>query len=396
MKKILLTLLFAFAMFISKSQIINSCSTAESDTLANEQLPWFGNNQYLRTFLDSIGYYGNISNRIIGTNQVVYHIPVKFWVHRNSNGTGGPIETQLQNLMDNLNNFYNVQNRTLMGFYMKCQIGYINDDNTMNLSDAQAKTEGVQMKEEGCVNIHVVNSFASNSPGTTTLGVFYPQAPDAVFIARQTYEGAFPSVLSHEIGHLFGLLHTHEHNTRGRCRKEAIDRNRTWPTFNLCFSRLRSNRICEATGDCLDDTPADPNLLNNNSCAYILPVQNDSWGDNYNAPPAGSQQPDRRYIMSYNQLQNCINRFSDLQIGVMLHSIERGRFSNLRNPWVSRSTYDEYEPDNIPAMGINRTITLGQIQERNFHQQYSITQFTNCDVDWVRFTPNCSGTYVFR
>ena len=226
--------------------------------------------------------------------------------------------------------------------------------------------------------------------------MFYPQAPDAVFIAQLAYTGGFPDVLSHEIGHLFGLLHTHEHNTRGRCRKEAIDRNRTWPTLNLCFSRLRSNRICEATGDCLDDTPADPNLLNNNSCAYILPVQNDSWGDNYNAPPTGSQQPDTRYIMSYNQQQACINRFSDLQIAVMIHCIERGRFSNLRNPWVSRSTYDEYEPDNTPLMGRNRTITIGQIQERNFHQQYNLSQWTMCDVDWVSFTPTCSGTHTIR
>lgn len=381
-------------MFISKSQIINSCSTAESDTLENEQLPWFGNNQYLRTFLDSIGYYGNTSNRIIGTNQVVYHIPVKFWVHRNSNGTGGPTEVQLQRLMDNLNNFYNVQNRTLMGFYMKCQIDYINDDNTMNLSDAQARAEGVQMKEEGCVNVHIANAVSNAPPGTITLGVFYKAAPDAVFIAQQAYGVNFPDVLSHEIGHLFGLLHTHEHENTGRCRKEAIDRNRTWPTFNLCFRRLRSNRICEATGDCLDDTPADPNLINNNSCAYVLPAQTDPWGDNYNAPPAGSQQPDTRFIMSYNQNQTCINRFSNLQIGVMLHSIERGRFSNLRNSWVTRSTYDEYEPDNTPNMA--RPILLGQIQERNFHQQFNLSQWTMCDVDWVSYTANCSGTYALQ
>ena len=279
---------------------------------------------------------------------------------------------------------------------MKCGIEFVDDDNKMNISDAQAKSDGVQLKQEGCVNIHIVNSFASNPTGGITLGVFYPQAPDAVFIAQQAYTGAFPDVLSHEIGHLFGLLHTHEHNTRGRCRKEAIDRNRTWPTLNLCFRRLRSNRICEATGDCLDDTPADPLLLTNNSCNYVLAGLSDTWGDNYSVPPAGSQQPDIRYIMSYNQRQDCINRFSDLQIAVMIHCIERGRFSNLKNPWISRSTYDEYEPDNTPTMGINRTITLTQIQERNFHQEYSITQFTNCDVDWVSFTPNCSGTYTIR
>ena len=114
MKKLILIALFSASIFISKSQIIYTCNTPESDTLQDEKLPWFGNNQYLRTFLDSITYYGSGTNRIIGFNQVKYHIPVKFWVHRNSNGTGGPTEFQIQRLMDNLNNFFNVQNRTLM------------------------------------------------------------------------------------------------------------------------------------------------------------------------------------------------------------------------------------------------------------------------------------------
>jgi Secretion system C-terminal sorting domain len=42
-----------------------------------------------------------------------------------------------------------------------------------------------------------------------------------------------------------------------------------------------------------------------------------------------------------------------------------------------------------------RNITLGEIQERNFHQDYMggiDPNYESCDVDWVRFVPPCNAT----
>jgi hypothetical protein len=53
-----------------------------------EQIPWYGNNKYLESLLDSLGYTNN-SQRIVGLDRVWFKVPIKFWVYRFSNGTGG-------------------------------------------------------------------------------------------------------------------------------------------------------------------------------------------------------------------------------------------------------------------------------------------------------------------
>lgn len=94
MNRILLTViaLFCFAN-TTCAQISDTviCDYPDRDTTEAELLPWFGNNDYLENFLDSIGYpTAYTSNRIIGPDQVRYHIPIKFWVYRDNNGIGGP------------------------------------------------------------------------------------------------------------------------------------------------------------------------------------------------------------------------------------------------------------------------------------------------------------------
>ena len=49
------------------------------------------------------------------------------------------------------------------------------------------------------------------------------------------------------------------------------------------------------------------NLISNWACNYILPPDTDHWGDVYNTPPSGSQQPDPSLIMSYNAFRTCCN-----------------------------------------------------------------------------------------
>lgn len=126
--------------------------------------------------------------------------------------------------------------------------------------------------------------------------------------------------------------------------------------------------------------------------------QTDPWNDQYEAPPVGSLPPDTRNILSYNGLRGCRDVFSRLQIAVMLYSIERGKSKNNRDGWKDlKAEYDEYEPDNDPTTA--RSITFGEIQERNFHQEYTSEDiwgnpvWTMCDVDWVRFVAPCTSTF---
>jgi hypothetical protein len=93
---------FPTILFAQTNILENECETPERDTTEFKNLPWFDNNQYLYTLLDSLGYNGSSTNynKSIETIGVKYRIPVKFWVYRDSNGNGGPADADLQTLMD--------------------------------------------------------------------------------------------------------------------------------------------------------------------------------------------------------------------------------------------------------------------------------------------------------
>lgn len=380
-----------------KAQIVDTliCDVQDRDTTQFEHLPWFGNNAYLETFLDSIGYpsAGGVS-RIVGPDRVKFHVPIKFWIYRNSAGIGGPTFLQLRNYMDNLNKTFNVDNQTLIGFYMRCEIGYIDDDSHVNVeSDTEAWSLLQNHKDRGCINIHIANTISDNANGIQYRARFF--GVDGIFLSRQTSSDELATVFPHEVGHYFELDHTHQYYDKGKCRKEAIDRNRYWPTFSLCFGSLHSNRICEATGDGLEDTPADPELNSNASCTYNAAGnyngRTDLWNDFYQTPPIGSSVPSTRNIMSYNRDRQCRVAFSRMQIAVLLYSLYRGKNTNNFAAWQdSKGEYDDFEMDNFQEAA--RVIALDENQEHNFNQQYyGDGVWGQCDVDWVTFTAPCNS-----
>lgn len=75
------------------------------DTTEFTQLDWFDNNQVLEDFLDNMGYDNPGARIMDGVTK--YRIPVKFWIYRADNGSGGPDQRQIRNMMDNLNRLYN-------------------------------------------------------------------------------------------------------------------------------------------------------------------------------------------------------------------------------------------------------------------------------------------------
>jgi hypothetical protein len=388
---IIINLIFLYFGFNAKAQI-GECDYVDRDTAEFRQLSYFDNNDLLETFLDSMGY-PSPNSRISSSSRIWFRVPVAFWVYRDGAGNGGPNPAQIQAYIDNLNNFYNVVNDTKIGFYSSCNVRYINNSAYNSVTNIEAAAIATTNRISGHLNIHIVN----NIPNVNGM---YLQLFDAVFLNSATYSNPLlSSTIAHEAGHYFGLDHTHQYNNRGSCYKEAVDRNRTWPTFSLCLPSLFGRKISESTGDGLKDTPADPELSANNSCVFNAygnyTNSIDPWGDSYVNPPPGSPQPSTINLMSYISPRSCRTNFTRLQIAVMLRSIVIGS----RLQWVSRwrdqsVVYDTYEMDNEVAYA--RPISTSEIQERSFHLNLRPdlfgSDFEACDVDWVRFTAPCNIT----
>ncbi len=108
------------------------------------------------------------------------------------------------------------------------------------------------------------------------------------FIIMQKNCSTNGSTLAHEIGHFFGLLHTHE-TFRGI---ELVD---------------GSN--CDSAGDLICDTPADPNLA-------FTGVVGCNYQGNFADPSGNLYRPDPSNIMSYAP-STCRKKFTPGQIDLM-------------------------------------------------------------------------------
>ncbi|NNF35350.1 MAG: T9SS type A sorting domain-containing protein [Saprospiraceae bacterium] len=167
---------------------------------------------------------------------------------------------------------------------------YLDDDIYYNLTIEEGHSLNDLMHVPNAINIYVVETISQAFPdGTVSLFCGIASFPKPETDSRYLLlDGACMSdetLLAHELGHFYGLYHTHE----------------------TAFGDEFVNREnCEIAGDFLCDTPADPLLHGSNvvSCRYFG-SEVDPIGDQY--------RPDTKNIMSYAP-QDCRSKFSWQQI----------------------------------------------------------------------------------
>ena len=141
------------------------------------------------------------------------------------------------------------------------------------------------------INIFYVDDIGDAELSIAACGIstfpFASSAPTRFIIMRKNCS-TNGSTLAHEIGHFFGLLHTHE-TFRG---VELVD---------------GSN--CADAGDLICDTPADPNLS-------FTGVSGCSYQENFTDPSGNFYSPDPSNIMSYAP-SNCRRSFTPGQTDLM-------------------------------------------------------------------------------
>ena len=202
--------------------------------------------------------------------EAIIWLPVQNHIITETNGSGGLVLSDVQQIMSTLNTYYANSN---IQFYECSSINYINNSTYYDFDQSQESVFCGSNDVIDVINIYYFNSVTSNSGSSLCGYAYFPPGPDRVIMKNSCAING--STIVHELGHYLSLYHTHG------------------PT-NTGTTELVNGSNCSWTGDDLCDTPADPNLsgLVSTSCQYTGTAM-DANGQAY--------VPDPTNIMSYSQ-----------------------------------------------------------------------------------------------
>lgn len=236
-------------------------------------------------------FENNYLNRPPTAGSCINDIPMKVHIIRRSNGTGGLTTSELSTAMTTLNLRYEA---ACMAFYVCGSINYIDDDQYYDFNTADEPALTAANNVDDAINIYYANTVGNGSSNYCGYA-YYPGNADVILMANSCANNG--STLPHEVGHFYGLPHTHNGG-----------------------NELVNGSNCTSAGDGFCDTPADPNLsgIVNSSCVYTG-TATDANGDTY--------VPDPTNIMSYSR-KLCRTFFSTEQLAeiVFNNTYERNYF----------------------------------------------------------------------
>ncbi len=293
------TLILFFLIFMIDSEFNYSqdidCATGVQTGLSKIQIAPYGDSSVLETYVlaDTVSI------------KTVIHIV------RYSDGTGGISETTVNLALDTLNKFF--QSTKIK--FIRFAIHYINNNTYANLNvpETFCTSAPIDMftlnNVTDALNIYFVPHMSYRDANLRGAAQSIPGSGCAVI-----NDAALLSTLAHEVGHCFGLYHTHE--TCLTDQREHITRTGLYP----CTPNF------DDAGDFLKDTPADPNLQN-------FPPSPDgtfNYQDYQNLPDDGcgyiNYHPLVNNIMSYRQ-PLLRNAFTPEQRGKIVFTLQNSFFT---------------------------------------------------------------------
>lgn len=250
-------------------------------------------------------------SRSTSTNELVYFTVQVHVIHTSSKEQGADLETIRKNFKE-LNTLYK---EVGIQFQQCNSVNYIDETEASELEFRGEKlsidytSNGGSFSRnhnvENAINVYFFPKVYNGSISRGGAGMFPWKTDDYVFIANG--ENEFSSeMLKHEMGHYFGLYHTHE----TAFGAELVDRD---------LVDDQGNKLCEQTGDKLCDTEADPRLSTpytsnspnvDSECLYTDKETKDSEGEVY--------IPIVNNIMGY--ALGCTDAFTEKQISKMYNS----------------------------------------------------------------------------
>jgi hypothetical protein len=233
----------------------------------------------------------------VATLRVVLH------VMRDDQGQGGVTEAQALEAFTYLNDIFATYNIAFQHLDDGNKVRFHDDGQYYPMYFAYHINLASDYTVSDAINIFIVDR-AENDP--TSWNGFVQQTPDRVLFIRSEHRAN--SSIVHEMGHVFGLWHTHGKST---------------VPLELVTRGIGAN--CETAGDMLCDTPAEP--FNNDlgisgyviggTCTYTGTFQ-DANDDYYT--------PDTHNFMGYS-INSCRNSFSPSQVALMREYIANDHYA---------------------------------------------------------------------
>ncbi len=231
-------------------------------------------------------------------NRGTQYVKTTIHIVRYSNGSGGIPEERIATAIETLNDSVA---ETGLVFVQFGDILYLNSSLYATCTSGEVDALRQINPVDESLNIYFVPEFV-NYCGVSS---FYGWGVQGIVLDNDcTATSTNPSTFSHEVGHYFGLFHTHE------------------PYYGL---ECVNGSNCDVAGDLICDTPADPNLSGNinSSCAYTGSATDACGSGNPYMPLANN-------MMSYST-KVCRTNFTDNQLSVFLWTAENERADHLAN-----------------------------------------------------------------
>jgi hypothetical protein len=202
---------------------------------------------------------------INGSEQI--EIPVKIYILRRDDGSGGINEMALADQLDLVNTFFDDADLEIDFTFNVCgDYTYIDDTDYYHWHQAEGWDIINTYEDDNTLNFFFAGSVTSSSGASLAGYAYYPSSWTKVLVIRNT-SALNGSTLAHELGHNLNLKHTHGASNVFGSTSELVD---------------GSNGA--TAGDRVADTPADPNLWGwvNSDCTHNLgPTNLDANGDQY-------------------------------------------------------------------------------------------------------------------
>jgi PKD repeat protein len=232
-------------------------------------------------------YASKLSAKATAPKNIINAIPVKVYIIRNTDGSGGLSTTELHEAFSNLNAVYK---EAFLEFFICDDVEYIDNDELCHFKKGEEESFTETHYVPGLINMYFTN-YLENKSSQSICGYSDNVGRNDIVVMKNSCV-TNGSSLAHELGHFFSLLHTH-----------GADNSKT-------TTELVDGSNCDTDGDGICDTPADPRLKSSNvdsSCNYYSDTT-DANGDFYN--------PDTSNIMSYSR-KSCRTHFSEQQLARM-------------------------------------------------------------------------------